>query len=194
MKVTASCLSVPREGEQENGDAGYIRHWEGGSMLAVIDALGHGVQAAAASATATAYLGTVTQGQGLRGIIEGLHERLHKTRGAAAMVLLLEPGRLQGCGVGNVELRAYKARVPAILSPGVLGASLARLHIFETKLEANLSQTIRLVMFSDGISNRFDDDASKGLPVEETCRVIMDRHRRSHDDATVLVTDIEVLQ
>ena len=188
MKLAAEYLTVPRQGEQENGDAALIRRWEGGALLAVIDALGHGVLAAAAAAAATAYLDAVTPAQGLREIIEGLHQRLRGTRGAAAMVLLLQPGRLLGCGVGNVELRAYRARVPAVLSPGVLGASITRLHFFEAKL----SPGERIVIFSDGITARFDDDASKGLPIGETCRVIMDRHRRSHDDATVLVTDIEV--
>jgi negative regulator of sigma-B (phosphoserine phosphatase) len=191
VKVTAEYLTVPKEGEQENGDAGFVRRWDGGALLAVIDALGHGANAAAAATIATAYLEAVAPTAGLRAIIEGLHERLRGTRGAAAMVLLLEPGRLQGCGVGNVELRAYRGRFPAILSPGVLGASISKLHFFE----ARPAPGDRVVMFSDGISARFADDAAaKGLPAGETCRQIMDRHRRQHDDATVLVTDFEVLQ
>lgn len=190
MKLAADYLTVPREGEQENGDAAVVRRWDGRALLAVIDALGHGAPAAAAVAVAVAYLDAVTPADGLREIIDALHQRLRGTRGAAAMVLLLQPGRLSGCGVGNVELRAYGARVPAVLSPGVLGASLSRVHVFEAKL----SPGERIVMFSDGIAARFDGDASKRLPAGETCRVIMDRHRRPHDDATVLVTDIEVLQ
>lgn len=190
MKLAAEYLTLAKEGEQENGDAAVVRRWNDGVLLAVIDALGHGVLAAAAAAAATAFLDAVTPEQGLREIMEGLHERLRGTRGAAAMVLLFQPGRVQGCGVGNVELRTYKGRVPAVLSPGVLGASLSRLHVFEGRP----SPGARLVMFSDGITARFDDDVARGLPVAETCRVIMDRHRRPHDDATVLVTDIEVLQ
>jgi negative regulator of sigma-B (phosphoserine phosphatase) len=191
VKLAAEYLTVAKEGETENGDAAVVRRWDDRALLAVIDALGHGAPAAAAAATATAYLDAVTPEQGLREIMDGLHERLRGTRGAAAMVLLVGEGRVQGCGVGNVELRAYKGRVPAVLSPGVLGASISRLHFFE----ARPSASERIVVFSDGIAARFyDDDAARGLPVAETCRVIMDRHRRPHDDATVLVTDIEVLQ
>jgi len=190
VKLATEYLSVAKEGEVENGDAAVVRRWDDGALLAVIDALGHGPAAAAAAAAATAFLDAVTPEQELREIMDGLHERLRGSRGAAAMVLLFHGHRVHGCGVGNVELRAYKGRVPAVLSPGVLGASLSRLHVFE----ARPSSGARIVLFSDGIAARFDDDAQKGLPVGETCRVIMDRHRRAHDDATVLVTDIEVLQ
>jgi negative regulator of sigma-B (phosphoserine phosphatase) len=190
VKLTAEYLTVAKDGEVENGDAALVRRWDDRALFAVIDALGHGPSAAAAAAAATTYLDAVTAEQGLREIMEGLHERLRGTRGAAAMVLLLHDGRVQGCGVGNVELRAYKGRVPAVLSPGVLGASISRLHFFESRPAPGA----RVVVFSDGIAARFDDDAARGLSVGETCRVIMDRHRRAHDDATVLVTDIEVLQ
>jgi negative regulator of sigma-B (phosphoserine phosphatase) len=190
VKLAAEYLTVAKEGELENGDAALVRRWDGRTLLAVIDALGHGTQAAAAAAAATSFLDTVTSAHGMREIMDGLHERLRGTRGAAAMVLLCHEGRVQGCGVGNVEMRVYRGRVPAVLSPGVLGASLSRLHLFEGRP----SPGARIVLFSDGITARFDDEAAKALPAGDTCRAIMDRHRRAHDDATVLVTDIEVLQ
>ena len=99
----------------------------------------------------------------------------------------LRETHLEGCGVGNVGLRSYRAKVPAMLTPGVLGGSINRLHLFQ----AELSPGDRIVLFSDGISARFDDEASRGAPALATCRAIMERHRRTHDDATVLVTDIE---
>jgi len=102
-------------------------------------------------------------------------------------VLILSGGRLVGCSVGNVELRSATRRVPVVLSPGVLGSSLGRLHLFEAPLSAG----DRLVLFSDGIAGRFEDELSRRLPGLEMCRAIMDRHRRPHDDATVLITDIE---
>jgi phosphoserine phosphatase RsbX len=65
------------------------------------------------------------------------------------------------------------------------GAPLKLLRVFQ----AELSPGDRLVLHSDGIEGRFDDEASRRAPALETCRAIMQRHRRSHDDATVLVTD-----
>ena len=188
MKVAVQFLSVPREGEQENGDAVLVRRADADTvMLAVVDALGHGAVAAAVAAAAVAYLDAVPVPLSVTTVMEGLHGRLRGTRGAAAMVLLLSGGRLVGCGVGNVELRSAKRRVPVVLSPGVLGSSVGRLHLFEAPLSAG----DRLVVFSDGIAGRFEDELSRGLPGLDMCRTIMDRHRRPHDDATVLVTDIE---
>jgi phosphoserine phosphatase RsbX len=187
VRALVEFVTIPREGEKENGDAALVRRWDGGVLVAVIDALGHGEHAAQATAVGLGYLQEVSVKNGLRPVVEGLHERLRGTRGAAAMLLLLDQQRLEGCGVGNVALRSYRARVPAMLSPGILGASLNRLHLFTAELTAG----DRLVVFSDGITARFDDEASRRASALDTCRSIMERCRRPHDDATVLVIDIE---
>jgi negative regulator of sigma-B (phosphoserine phosphatase) len=187
VKALVEFITVPREGEKANGDAALVRRWDGGVLVAVIDSLGHGEHAAQATAVGLGYLQGVSVKGGLRPVVDGLHERLRGTRGAAAMLLLMDEQRLEGCGVGNVALRSYRARVPAMLSPGILGASLSRVHVFT----AELAPGDRLVVFSDGITARFDDEASRRASAIETCRVIMERYRRPHDDATVLVIDIE---
>jgi phosphoserine phosphatase RsbX len=64
---------------------------------------------------------------------------------------------------------------------------MTRLRLFH----ADLAPGDRLVLFSDGISSRFDEEVGRSAPALATCRAIMERHRRPHDDATVLVTDIE---
>lgn len=187
MRLTVDYVSMPREGEQENGDAVVVRTTETVSLIAVVDALGHGVRAANAATAATRYLQDATLDRGLRPLVEGLHDSLRGTRGAAAMLILLMGSRLEGCGVGNVELRGHGTRVPAVLSPGILGAQLARLRIFE----ATLGDRGRLVLFSDGVSGRLALEEVDGLAPGDACRTLMDRYRRPGDDATVLVTDFE---
>lgn len=190
MKVTAEYITIPRDGETENGDAALVRHGGEGArtLLAVIDALGHGTRAAQAAGVATQFLSEAPLDRGVRPLIDGLHERLRGTRGAAAMLILLGQGKLEGCGVGNVEARGHNTRVPAVLTAGVLGsAQLAKLRPFETALGARG----RFVIFSDGISGRLLLDDVASLDPRETCRALMDRYRRAEDDATVLVTDFE---
>jgi phosphoserine phosphatase RsbX len=180
--------SVPREGERECGDIAIVRATAEATLVAVIDALGHGPHAAATAQIAATHLGEASLEQGLLPLMEGLHAALRGSRGAAAMIVLLAPdGRLQGCGVGNVELRAIGARVPAVLTPGVLGASLNRLRTFE----ARVASGDRLVIFSDGLSSRMELDRVRGLTPGEACDALMTQYRRTHDDSTVLVTDIE---
>jgi negative regulator of sigma-B (phosphoserine phosphatase) len=187
LKVTVEYLTVPRDGEKANGDAGLVRRSDDGLLIVVLDALGHGEKAAAAAEIGLRYLAEAPLVRGLRPIIDVLHEKLRGSRGAAGMLLLVRGNHLEGCGVGNVGLRSYRAKVPAMLTPGVLGGSMNRLYLFH----ADLSPGDRIVLFSDGITARFDEEASKGAPALATCRAIMERHRRSHDDATVLVADFE---
>jgi negative regulator of sigma-B (phosphoserine phosphatase) len=57
--------------------------------------------------------------------------------------------------------------------------------------EATLVNDDRLIMFSDGVSSRFDGASVARMVPRDACRAIMDAHRRAHDDATVLVAQIE---
>ena len=187
MKVAVEFLTVPRDGEQENGDAVVVRHHQHGSLVAVIDALGHGARAATTAAVASRYITDAPIAAGLRKMIEGLHDALRGTRGAAAMVMHFAHGRLEGCGVGNVEVRGHNTRVPAVLTPGVLGGQMSRIKVFD----AALTGRGRVVIFSDGISGRLALDDLGTTVAGDACRMLMERYRRPGDDATVLVTDFE---
>ena len=180
--------SLPREGERECGDIALTRVAEGITLVAVVDALGHGPLAAAAARIAADHLLAAPLERGLLPLVEGLHAALKGSRGAAAMIVLLaSDGGLQGCGVGNVELRALGSRVPSVLTPGVLGASINRLRTFEARVTVG----DRLVIFSDGLCSRMELSRLRGLTSGQACDALMALYRRSHDDATVLVTDIE---
>jgi phosphoserine phosphatase RsbX len=202
VKATVEFVTIPCEGQTENGDAAVVRRWDDSALIAVIDALGHGAHAAKAADAAVRYLNEASLEQGLRHVIEGLHDALRGTRGAAAMVLHLQGYKLSGVGVGNVELRSVslagsagpassagsgRSRIPAVLTPGVLGAALPRLKFFQ----AELAPGDRVIVFTDGIGGRFEEEASRRAPALSVCNAIMERHRKRHDDATVLVTDIE---
>jgi negative regulator of sigma-B (phosphoserine phosphatase) len=49
----------------------------------------------------------------------------------------------------------------------------------------------RLVVFTDGISSRFTTGTWREGPRDQLCRSIMAGYRRPHDDATVVVADLE---
>jgi negative regulator of sigma-B (phosphoserine phosphatase) len=180
-------LVVPKEGERVSGDAVFVRLAEAGGVFAVIDALGHGERAAEAADAALHALRESQACDGVGALIDQLHVRLRGTRGAAAMVCVLRDGQLEGCSVGNVELLSLGTHVPWVPSPGILGASLRRMRIFA----ARLAPGDRLVLFSDGVSPRVDLSQYRGVAANDACRTLMSRHRRPHDDATVLIADIE---
>jgi negative regulator of sigma-B (phosphoserine phosphatase) len=187
LKLSYHHVSLPKEGERVSGDAVIVREEEGITLLAVVDALGHGPVAAVVADRGRAFLETVTLARDVRHITEGLHDALKGTRGAAGMCVLLRKGRVEGCGVGNVELRSTKDRVPVVLTPGILGGSTFRPRVFE----GSLSSGARLLLFSDGVSPRMDLERFAKLSAESACKSLMERYRRSHDDATLLVVDIQ---
>jgi negative regulator of sigma-B (phosphoserine phosphatase) len=182
-----SHICVPKVGETQNGDAVVVREDGPHQLIAVIDALGHGPGAALAAQVAVEELALCPLDKGVLTVIERIHVKLHGTRGAAAMVCLFNGERLEGCSVGNVELRSRGTRVPVMLTPGILGARVRAYRVFESLLVP----ADRIVIFSDGISSHMVVDETQRLPPREACQAIMDRYRRSHDDATVLVADVE---
>lgn len=187
MKLLCAHATRPRVGESVNGDAVVQRISESGGLFAVVDALGHGPVAAAVAETATRYLQAVPLGTEMQKILVGLHAALRASRGAAAMVCTIDGDKVYGCGVGNVELRITGGEVPVVLSPGVLGGTVRSFRYFHGKLHSRS----RLVLFSDGVSARFQLDSLRHLGPRELCERLVLDHGRSHDDATALAVDYE---
>lgn len=186
MSLALAHLTVPKDGEDDNGDAVVARQEDGWTLLAVVDGLGHGPKAAEAAQRATAVLRAAPVRGSLRGIMDAMHQVLRGTRGAAVMVVTVADGRLEGCGVGNVELRCLEANLPVLHSPGVLGARVDQFRYFH----APLPPRGRLVCFSDGISSRAPFEQLRRLDPEAFCRAVMAAHRKPTDDATIAVAEI----
>lgn len=188
MNVTVAHSSVPAAGETENGDKAIYRREGSGHLVAVVDGLGHGAGAHEASAAAENYLASANLKAPLSAIMEGIHDALSRTRGAAAAICLLRSGKLEACSVGNVELRSGRLRLPLVTSPGVLGTRVAKFRICETVVE----KSARIILFSDGISSRIRFEEHAALTPKELCQHTISEHRRDHDDCTILVADIEI--
>jgi len=185
--LTIAHRSLPKEGERANGDAAVLRQDGERTLLAVIDGLGHGELAALATARAVAFLREWSLAGELLAAMQGMHEALRGTRGAAASLCLLEGGALVCCGVGNVEIRCLGSKVPILPSPGVLGARVLQFRI----CRGELAPGSRLVLFSDGISQRSPLEALRRLDPEAMCDELILNHRKPSDDATVLVCDLK---
>jgi phosphoserine phosphatase RsbX len=186
VSITIGHLVLPKDGESACGDAVLVRPVERGVVIAVVDALGHGPKAAAVTQAAVAWLEAAPLDGGAAHILQGLHAHLLGGRGAAALVVVLRDLHVDGSGVGNVDMRVSGAKVPVVLSRGVLGRSIHRPVTFEGQLVPGA----RVVIFTDGISSRLDLAAVAHLDPESACRALMDRHRRGYDDASVLVADV----
>lgn len=187
MRLAVSHQSRPKHGEVRNGDLALVRHEGGHTLLAVVDALGHGPVAAEVAAVAARCLEEARLDTGVEPLMTALHEALRNGRGAGIMLGLFDGKTLQCGGVGNVELRTRGTKVPVVPTPGILGQPMRTLRT----ASAVLSPGDRLVLFSDGLSFRLDLEYARKLPPNEACMLLMERYARPSDDATVMVADVE---
>jgi negative regulator of sigma-B (phosphoserine phosphatase) len=188
VKMQVGHASVPKIGERDNGDRPFHRYDpEGRNLIAVIDGLGHGPEAQLASLAALRYLDQVALDKPFEEVMFELDKALHGTRGAAGTVCISSGFDLVACSVGNVELRSVRADIPLIPSAGILGRRVRKFNI----CRATLKSACRLVIFSDGLTNPTSIPEYKAVSPQLACEGILERHRRTYDDATVLIADLE---
>ena len=187
MIVSAAHVCLPMPGELQNGDAVIVRHSVAGNcILAVIDGLGHGPDAAHASRAATEVLDLLSFDTSVHDAMQEMHHALRGTRGAAATLCITKDFPLEICAVGNVALMCANCTIPLLLSAGVLGHQVNKFRVGACRL----SNRARVALLSDGVSVRFRLEDYKHLEPVDACREIMNRYRRKEDDATVLVADV----
>lgn len=156
-------------------------------LLALVDALGHGPSASEVAEAAVEQLQQVAVDLDLEAIMQELHRALSGTRGAAALVCRISGDSLRACSVGNVQMRMQGGDLPVQLSPGILGVHVRKMRTFEGHLRGGE----RFAMFSDGVSSRFVLGDLQHVDPREACETIMKGFRHNHDDASVLVADVE---
>jgi len=175
----------------ESGDTHVVAPFPNGVLLAVIDGLGHGTEAAAAAQQAAQIL-SANAGEAVLSLVQRCHEGLRKTRGAVMSVASLnaQDSSVTWVGIGNVEgvlLRADRTANPSReainLRGGIVGYQLPPLQ----PATVALSRGDTLIMVTDGIDSGF----MTGLAVEHAPQTLADfiltQHARGTDDALVLV-------
>ncbi len=178
--------SRPAPGETANGDRWLVQERSGSLRVAIIDGLGHGPQAEAAALAAIAALIAAPDGDPTDAL-RRCDGALRGTRGAAASVLVIDPGRrtVQFAGVGNVEGRLLDGGPERHFSPdrGVLGRGIRVPHQFEFPLGLAWS----VILHSDGIRDRSLPGIGPEVSPEELANQILSDAGRGTDDATVVV-------
>jgi len=165
-------LALP--GEVQSGDLHLVKPVGTGVLVAVVDGLGHGAEAATAARTAVAALERHATESPLP-LIERCHRALKGTRGVGNVEGLL----LYGDGVA----RSGSPRASLVTRGGIVGSELPRLH----PVVLPITPGDTLIFATDGIREGFGE----GLPPEATPQQLADqilaRHGKGTDDALVLV-------
>ncbi|TLY22114.1 MAG: stage II sporulation protein E (SpoIIE) [Nitrospirae bacterium] len=183
--------SLTLAGEVESGDKHVVKVFPHGALLAVMDGLGHGKEAAAAANLAARILQTANN-ESLISLLKRCHECLRSTRGVVISLAAFNAVEetMTWVGVGNVEgvlLRAGPAIDPGyeslMLRNGVVGSRLPLLH-------ASIVPVMRgdtLIFATDGIHREFTQRLALGDGPQQLADKILGRYAKRTDDALVLV-------
>jgi phosphoserine phosphatase RsbX len=186
-----SVASRALPGQRTSGDLNVVKSFPDGVLVAALDGVGHGGEAAAAATAAGAIL-EAHAAEPLLALVRRCHEALRATRGVAMSIASfnLSRGLVAWLGVGNVQgvlLRRRLTRAVAedslLLRAGVVGLLLPSLEVEVLPV----SPGDMLIFATDGIHSDFARGSILACPPRQGAERILARHGKATDDALVLV-------
>src|SRR2546421_418276 len=187
--VAASALP----GQTQSGDLHLVKSVPTGVLLAVVDGLGHGADAATAARTAVATLDEHAS-ESVLALLQRCHWALKGTRGVVMSLAFADRQQhaLTWVGVGNVEcmlfhaagaLSSRPARASLVTRGGIVGSELPQVRAQVLPLAAG----DLLIFATDGIRDAFSDGLQLETPPQQLAELILSQHGKGTDDALVLV-------
>lgn len=175
----------------ESGDYYAVKLIQSGALLAVVDGLGHGKQAAESAKLAVSTVCEHTENS-IPSIFVRCHEQLKGTRGVVMSLALFNAANrtMTWAGIGNVEGLLIRRRIDSaaranslMLGSGVIGYRLP--HVRASIKTVSPGDFV--ILSTDGIRTGFDEGLNLRSPPQQIADSILASHRRDDDDALVLV-------
>jgi phosphoserine phosphatase RsbX len=181
----------PLAGQPCSGDLHGVAPFPGGVLVAVVDGLGHGPEAAD---VARRLIDTVEEhpGDSVEALLRRSDEALRGTRGAVVSLASFDGRRqeMTWLGLGNVEGILFRApsnarlgREALVLRGGVVGSRLPSIRA--ASLPVGPGDT--LIFATDGIRADFSEHAQLGQTPRQLADRILASCAKASDDALVLV-------
>ncbi|MDB6122932.1 MAG: hypothetical protein JWQ71_1925 [Pedosphaera sp.] len=181
----------PFPGQTVSGDAHLVTARAGRVLIAAVDGLGHGNQAAVAARTAVSILKKYASGS-VVSLVQRCHRTLMMTRGVVMTLASIDvpTGVMTWLGVGNVEgllLRADTTAIPSVerVSPhgGLVGYQMPILR----SRKVSIQKGDLLIFATDGINGDIVQDIRRNDPPQQIAEDVLERHYQGKDDGLVLV-------
>ena len=179
-------------GQDESGDHHLVCCNRNGILIAAIDGIGHGEEAANVSKTAAALLRNAAN-EPIISLVERCHEGLRATRGVVLSLAFIdsEHGMMTWLGVGNVQgvllrsdAKKGNVRESLLLRAGVVGSQLPALQAAVLPI----AQGDTLFFATDGVRSDFSVTLSARENPQRAADRILEQYRSGTDDALVVVT------
>lgn len=185
---SVGCASRPANGRAVNGDSFVVVEDGHRVLIAVIDGLGKGEEAAVVSQLVRGYV-EEHAGDDLEKLIRGCHMVAKRSiRGAVIGVACIDSllKQFSYIGVGNIEVRVVSGMSihPASMN-GVLGYTLKSVR----KLVYDIGGDYVVVLFSDGVDSSFilSDYPYLRRDPQRAVDMILRDYSDGRDDATVVM-------
>jgi len=180
-------------GQSTSGDHYAVCEISDGTLIGVVDGLGHGEGAAAAARAATEVIEQNATSD-LVSLIRACHAKLKSTRGAVMSLAFfnVRENKLSWIGVGNVEgvvlgFNGKKHSNALLMRSGVVGQQLPGLQV--STIDVHPGDT--LILTTDGIREGFLGSIHHNASPRELAGQILSGHSKGSDDALVLVARYE---
>jgi len=190
MVIEWAVAERPFPGERVSGDTHVVEPFRDGALVAVIDALGHGEEAAATSRLAADAVRAHAH-EDISSLIRACHARLRAVRGVVMSAASFDARQstVTWGGIGNVEgflLRSREngaaVRDALVMRSGVIGFQIPEVRATAVPI----ARGDMLVLATDGIAHGFLEGCGQGTP-QDIADGILARYGRTTDDALVLV-------
>ena len=183
---------VKLPGEAQCGDRHYVADVPEGTLIAVVDGIGHGDEAAFAAERAIEIIERYGPIEPIEVLMQRCDNALRTTRGAAISIahFSAEERMLNWLAIGNVagrvQRRAPVAQFPhesLLLRPGVVGRRPARAQ----PAAVRIGRGDVLIFATDGIDPDFVDSIDVEDHVEAIAETLLATHGKTNDDALAFV-------
>jgi len=189
IEVGVAGLTLP--GQSTSGDRHLYEPFSGGVLLAVVDGIGHGDEAAMAAEKACAIL-RAHAAEPVIALAERCHSSLRSTRGVVMSLAAFDivHNLLTWLGIGNVQgiLRRFGLPMDGteeslLLRAGVVGSQLPPLRA--SVLPVARGDT--LILATDGVQSGFARGIASAAAPQRAAQAILAAFSKGTDDALVLV-------
>ena len=191
LRIETAFAELPLPGQAESGDLCLIKRVGKGTLLAVVDGLGHGEDAASAAHAAVGVIDRYSR-ETLVQIVKRCHDAMVGMRGVVLGLAYLDPqqGSMTWLGVGNIggvllhaDGKTRPLRVSLVPYAGFIGAEQPH----ATARAVPLTARDTVVLYSDGVKDGFAESLVLANSPQEIADFIIARHTKGNDDALALV-------
>jgi serine phosphatase RsbU (regulator of sigma subunit) len=191
LRIETAFAELPLPGQAESGDLCLVKRVGKTTLLAVVDGLGHGQEAASAAHAAIGAIDRYSR-EGLPELVKRCHDALVGLRGVVLGLALLDPqtASMTWLGVGNiggvllrVDGKSKQTRVSLVPLAGFIGGEPPH----ATTRAVSLSARDTIVLYSDGVKDGFIESLVLTNSPQEIADFIIARHTKGNDDALALV-------